>query len=121
MISGIDVAETRHIHYAIGGHYGFRVDYHDFGRVMKLREELVLPGPAHWRSTSPLEQGMRSSDDGRMLKREVTLGSHTQAPPEIHSLYIEDVQIASGDPKGEYSLYLWLDGKRLRSFRFRVE
>ena len=121
VVRGIDVTETRHIRYTIGAHYGFRVDYHDSGHVMKLRQKFVLPGPAQWKSASPPSRNTQSSDSGRILIREVTLGSRKAAPPEIHSIYIEDLQIASGDPRGEYALHLCLDGKPFRTFHFRVE
>jgi hypothetical protein len=120
-INGIDVTETRRIPYVVGAHYGFRVDYHDTGHPMTLREQFDLPAPAHFRSVSPPEQRMFSSDGGRTFTREVQLGSHTPAPPEIHSLYVEDIQVARGDPKGEYTLKLWLDDKPLRDFQFYLE
>src|SRR5437879_2058917 len=39
VINGIDIVETHHIPYTVGAHYGFRVDYHDIGRPVTLREE----------------------------------------------------------------------------------
>jgi hypothetical protein len=49
------------------------------------------------------------------------LGSHTPAPPEIHGIYIEDLQIAPGDPKGDYTIQLSLDGKAWKAFQFKIE
>ena len=121
VINGIDVTETRHIPYVVGTHYGFRVDYHDSGHPMTLREQFDLPATARFRSTSPSEQRMVSSHGGRTLTREVQLGSRTQAPPEIHSLYVEDVQIAQGNPRGKYTVKLWLDDKPLKDFEFYIE
>ena len=121
VINGIDVIETRNLPYVVGAHYGFRVDYHDVGHPMTLREQFDLPAPVHFRSASPPEQRMFSSHGGRTLTREVQLGSHTRAPREIHSLYVEDIQIARGDPKGEYTLKLWLDDKPIRDFQFYLE
>jgi hypothetical protein len=121
LINGVQVAETRHIPYAVGTHYGFRLDYHDTGHPVTLREKFDLPGPAHWRSTSPRAQRMSVTRGERTLTGEVQLGSRTAAPPDVHSFYIEDIQIASGDPKGQYSLKLWLDDKPFKDFRFYVE
>jgi hypothetical protein len=121
LIKGVDVTETSQIPYAIGTHYGFRVDYYDRGHPIMLREQFDLPGTAHWHSTSPSEQHMASIRGGRTLTREVQLGSQTAAPPSIHSFYIEDLQIAEGDPKGEYTLKLWLDDAPFKDFRFYVE
>jgi hypothetical protein len=121
LVNGIDIVETRHIPYTVGTHYGFRVDYHDTGKPVMLREEFHLPAPAHWRSSSPSLQRISLTRDGRRTTREIQLGSHTAAPPNIHSLYIEDVTIALGDPKGEYTLKLWLDDKPFRDFSFRIE
>jgi len=121
LVHGIAVTETRHIPYIVGAHYGFRVDYHDSGHPITLREQFDLPAPARWHSTSPPEQRMLASRGGRQLTREVQLGSYTLAPPAIHSFYIEDVQVARGDPKGEYTLKLWLDNKPFRDFQFDIE
>ena len=104
VVRGIDVSETRHIPYVVDAHYGFRVDYHDTGHPMMLREEFDLPASARWHSTLPPEQRMVSSDEERTLTREVQLGSRTPAPPEIHSLYIEDLQIARGHAKANCTL-----------------
>jgi len=121
LIRGVDVTETRRIPYVVGTHYGFRIDYHDTGHPITLREQFDLPAPAHFRSTSPSEQRMAASRGGRTLTREVQLGSRTASPPEIHSLYVEDIQVARGDPKGEYSLKLWLDDRRFKDFQFYIE
>jgi hypothetical protein len=121
LVRGIDVTETRHIPYVVGAHYGFRVDYHDSGHPMTLREQFDLPAPARFRSTSPPEQRMVSSHGGRTLTREVQLGSRTRAPAEVHSLYVEDIQVARGDPKGEYTVKLWLDGRPFKDFQFYLE
>src|SRR6266566_1510460 len=94
VVNGIAVTETRHIPYIVGAHYGFRVDYHDSGHPITLREQFDLPAPARWHSTSPPEQRMLASRGGRQLTREVQLGSYTLAPTAIHSFYIEDVQVA---------------------------
>jgi hypothetical protein len=121
LINQLGMTETRHIPYVVGTHYGFRIDYHDTGHPVTLREQFDLPGPASWHSTSPPEQRMLASRSGRTVTREVQLGSHTRAPPDIHSFYIEDIQIARGDPKGEYSVKLWLDDKSLKDFQFYIE
>jgi len=121
VINGIDIVETRHIPYTVGTHYGFRVDYHDAGKSLTLREEFHSPASAHWRSSSPSPQRMSQTRDGRTMTREVQLGSHTPAPPEIHSLYVEDIQIAHGDPRGQYTVTLWLDGKPFKEFEYILE
>jgi hypothetical protein len=121
MISGIDIIETRHIPYTVGAHYGFRVDYHDIGRPIALREAFHSPSPVHWRSSSPSPQRMSHTSDGRTMTREIQLGSSTPAPPEIHSLYVEDIQIARGDPRGQYSVKLWLDGQPFKDFQYVLE
>jgi hypothetical protein len=121
LIRGIDVTETRRIPYVVGTHYGFRVDYRDTGHPITLREQFDLPAPAHSRSSSPPEQPMTSSHGGRTLTREVQLGSRTVSPPEVHSLYVEDIQIARGDPKGQYALKLWLDDRPFKDFQFYIE
>jgi hypothetical protein len=121
LVNGLDIVETRHIPYTVGTHYGFRVDYHDTGKPVTLREEFHLPAPARWRSSSPSPQRMSSTRDERTMTREVQLGSHTAAPPDIHSLYIEDIKIALGDSKGEYTLKLWLNDRPFRDFQFRIE
>src|SRR5262245_50316281 len=91
LINAVGITETSHIPYAVGTHYGFRIDYHDTGHPMTLHEQFDLPGPARWHSTSPQEQNMVISHGGRILTREVQLGSHTRAPPDVHSFYIEDI------------------------------
>ena len=116
-IDGLSVAETHRIPYAVGTHYGFRIDYHDSGRPVILREEFHLPGPAHWHSA----QKFVAHSHGRIMTREVQLGSYTPAPPEIHGIYIEDLQIAPGDPKGDYTVQLSLDGKAWKDFQFSIE
>ena len=116
-IDGLSVIETHHIPYAVGAHYGFRVDYHDSGRPVILREEFHLPGLAHWRSA----QKFAAQAGGRIMTREVELGTHTPAPSEIRGIYIEDLQIAAGDPKGDYTVQLSLDGKAWKNFQFRIE
>jgi len=121
LINGIDIVQTRHIPYSIGAHYGFRVDYHDTGKPVTLCEEFRSPAPVHWRSSSPSSQRMSRTPDGRTMTREVQLGSHTPAPPGIHSLYVEDIQIARGDPKGQYIVRLRLDGKPFKKFEYTVE
>ena len=121
LINRLGITETRHIPHAVGTHYGFRIDYHDTGHPVTLRERLDLPGPARWHSTSPPEQRMVASHSGRTFTREVQLGSHTPAPPDVHSFYIEDIQIAHGDPKGEYALKLWLDDRPFSDFQFYIE
>jgi len=121
VVNGIGVTETRHIPYVVGAHYGFRVDYHDTGRLITLREQFDLPAAAHFRSTSPSKQRTVESRGGRTLTCEVQLGSHTPAPPAIHSLYVEDIQIARGDPKGKYTVKLWLDDKPFKDFEFYIE
>jgi hypothetical protein len=121
LVRGIDVTETRHIPYVVGAHYGFRVDYHDSGHPMTLREQFDLPAPGRFRSTSPPEQRMVLTHGGRTLTREVQLGSRTPAPPGIHSLYVEDIQIVRGDPKGEYTVKLWLNGRPLKVFEFFLD
>jgi len=121
LITGLAVTETRHIRYVVGTHYGFRIDYHDIGRVMKLREQFELPGPANFRSKSPPEQFMLASHDRRTWIREVQMGSHTPSPPEIHSFFIEDIKIARGDPKGKYTVRLWLDDRPFKDFEFYIE
>ena len=84
-IDGLSVVETHHIPYAVGTHYGFRIDYHDSGHPVIVREEFHLPGPAHWHSAQKFVAHSR----GSIMTREVQLGSHTRAPPEIHGIYIE--------------------------------
>ena len=121
VINGIDIVETHHIPYTIGAHYGFRVDYHDIGRPVTLREEFHSPAPVHWRSSSPSPQRMSQTSDGKTMTREIQLGSHTRSPPEIHSLYVEDIQIARGDPRGQYTVKLWLDGKPFKEFEYVLE
>jgi hypothetical protein len=121
LITGLGVTETRHIRYDVGTHYGFRIDYHDTGRVRKLREQFELPAPANFRSKSPPEAFMLASHDGRTWTREVQIGSTTPSPPEIHSLFIEDIQIARGDPKGKYTVKLWLDDRPFKDFEFYIE
>lgn len=121
VINGIDITETRRIPYVVGAHYGFRVDYHDSGQLITLREQFDLPAPAHFRSTSPSEQRMTESRGGRRLTRQVQLGSHTPAPPAIHSLYVEDLQIARGDSRGRCTVKLWLDDKPFKDFEFYLE
>ena len=121
LIRGVDVTETRRIPYVVGTHYGFRIDYHDTGHPITLREQFDLPAAAHFRSTSPSKQRMVESRGGRTLTCEVQLGSHTPAPPAIHSLYVEDIQIARGDPKGKYTVKLWLDDKPFKDFEFYIE
>jgi hypothetical protein len=116
-VDGLSVSETRHIQYAVGTHYGFRVDYHDSGRPVVLREEYHLPGPAHWRSA----QKFVAHNGGRIMTREVELGTHAPAPPEIHGIYIADLQIAPGDPRGDYNVQLSLDGKAWKHFEFSIE
>jgi hypothetical protein len=116
-IDGLSVVETHHIPYAVGTHYGFRIDYHDSGHPVILREEFHLPGPAHWHSAQKFVAHSR----GSIMTREVQLGSHTRAPPEIHGIYIEDLQIARGDPKGDYTVQLSLDGKAWKDFQFSIE
>jgi hypothetical protein len=121
LINGVSVTETHYISYAVGAHYGFRVDYHDTGHPVTLREQFDLPAPARWHSTSPPERPMLSSHGGRTLTTEVQLGSRTPAPSDVHSFYIEDIQIARGDPKGEYTVKLWLDDRPFKDFRFYIE
>jgi hypothetical protein len=121
MINGVSVTETQHINYAVGVHYGFRVDYHDTGHPMTLREQFDLPASARWHSTSPHEQRMVPTRDGRTLTREIQLGSRTPAPSDVHPFYVEDIQIARGDPKGEYIVKLWLDDRPFKDFRFYIE
>jgi hypothetical protein len=116
-VDGLSVAETHHIPYAVGAHYGFRVDYHDSGRPITLREDFQLPGPAHWYSA----QKFVASAGGRIMTCQVQLGSRTPAPPEIHSIYIEDLQIARGDPKRDYRIKLFLDDKAWKEFQFTIE
>ena len=116
-IDGLSVSETRHIPYAVGAHYGFRVDYHDSGRPVILREEFRLPRPTLWHSA----QKFMPHAGGRIMTREVQLGTHTPAPPEIHAIYIEDLQIAAGDPRGDYTIQLSLDGKAWKNFEFTIE
>ena len=59
MINGLKVTETAHIPYQVGTHYGFRVDYHDSGRPIILREEFhyldQAIGAAHKSSQHKLE------------------------------------------------------------------
>jgi hypothetical protein len=121
VINGIDIVETHQISYTVGAHYGFRVDYHDIGRPVTLREEFHSPAPVHWRSSFPSPQRMSQASDGKTMTREIQLGSHTPSPPEIHSLYVEDIQIARGDPLGQYTVKLWLDGKPFREFEYVLE
>jgi hypothetical protein len=116
MINGLKVTETAHIPYQVGTHYGFRVDYHDSGRPIILREEFHLPGPSHWSSA----QEFTAQAGGRIMTREVKLGSHTADPPKIHSMYVEDLQIAPRDPKGDYTVLLSLDGKVWKNFKFTI-
>jgi hypothetical protein len=121
LVNGVQITETRRIPYTVGTHYGFRLDYHDTGHPAKLREQFDLPARAHWRSTSPPDHRLSASRGGRTLTREVQLGSRTAAPSNVYSFYIEDIQIASGDPKGQYSLKLWLDDRPFKDFQFYVE
>jgi hypothetical protein len=116
-VEGLHVTETRHIPYAVGTHYGFRVDFHNSGRPITLREEWHLPGPAHWKSA----QEFVASAGGRIMTREDQLGSRTPDPPKIRSIYIEDLQIARGDPKGQYRVKLSLDDKAWKEFEFTIE
>jgi hypothetical protein len=67
LVNGVQVAETRRVPYTVGTHYGFRLDYHDTGHPVMLREQFDLPGPAHWRSTSPPDQRMSASRGGRTV------------------------------------------------------
>ena len=115
-IDGLSVAQTHRIPYAVGTHYGFRIDYHDSGRPVILREEFHLPGPAHWHSA----QKFVAHSPGSIVARSSARQSHA-TPPEIHGIYIEDLQIAPGDPKGDYTVQLSLDGKAWKDFQFSIE
>jgi hypothetical protein len=121
LISNLHIDETHKIPYAVGTHYGFRVDYHDAGKPLTLREEFRSPAPAHWRSSSHSRREMSIKNNGRTMTCEIQLGSHTAAPPEIHSFYLEDIQIVRGDPRGEYTLKLWLDDKPFKEFHFTLQ
>jgi hypothetical protein len=54
------------------------------------------------------------------MTREGKLGSHTADPPKIHSMYVEDLQIAPRDPKGDYTALLSRDGKVWKNFKFTI-
>jgi hypothetical protein len=40
---------------------------------------------------------------------------------QIHGIYIEDLQIARSDPRGDYSVQLSLDGNAWKRFKFQIE
>jgi hypothetical protein len=97
-----------------GQAYGWRLRFRTQREGAALREELELPiAPKVW--NSPLSgQGFKVSPDGRT--------GITELDAEFNEGVLMNAwQVADGDPTGDHVLRLYVEGKLVRTFKFKVE
>jgi hypothetical protein len=121
-VHGTDVIPTTQIHYRLGARFGYQLNFpRDLG-VIKIREELFLPGPSRWvidlssDKTLTRHDVIQQSRDGSMRIRECELADYG-AGGWFRSSY----KLSPGDPRGAYKIRLWLNGRPPKEFNFRVE
>lgn len=96
-----------------GQTYGWRLKLRTKREVVALREEVQLPvAPKTWNSAIP-EAEFRVSPDGRTG---VTMADATLTDGTLMNAW----KVAEGDPLGEYSIKIYLDGKLVRTFKFEA-
>lgn len=105
---------TTDVPYVPGGDpFGWVVRLKTTKTTVLLREELQLPAPAA--TWGPVQSGREISADGRSATtvRSVDLDSHL---PFISNFW----QVGAGDPKGEHTVRVFIDGHKVGEFNFQV-
>jgi hypothetical protein len=121
-VHGIDVIPTTQIHYRLGTRFGYQLNFSRDVGVIKVRQEMFLPGPARWAidpssdKTLTRHDVIRQSRDGSLRIRQFELAGYG-AGGWFRSSY----KISPGDPQGAYKIRLWLNGRPPKEFNFRVE
>jgi len=108
------IKPTATIPLTTGQAYGWRLRFRTKREGVALREELELPvAPKIW--NSPLSgEGFKVSPDGRT--------GITAVDAELSDGVLMNAwQVADGDPAGGHVLRLYVEGKLVRTFKFKVE
>jgi hypothetical protein len=93
--------------------YGWRLRFRTKLESVSLREELQLPAaPKVWNSPNEGE-GFKVSPDGRTATTEVD--AELQDGVLIHAW-----GVAPGDPSGDHVIRVFIQGKLVRTFKFKV-
>lgn len=107
----IKAADT--IPFKEGQAYGWRLRFRTQREGVALREELQLPAkPKNW-ETPDAGQKFKISPDGRTGTTEVDALLDG-------GMLMNAWKIAEGDPTGDHVLRLYIEGKLVRTFKFKV-
>jgi hypothetical protein len=96
-----------------GQAYGWRLHFRTKRETVAVREEFELPvAPKSW-DTPPAGTDFKVSPDGRT-------GITTANAALDEGMIMNIWQVADGDPPGEYVIRLFVEGKLMRTFKFKV-
>lgn len=105
-----EVLETKTIKHAVGSPYGWRLHVDSISEVVQVREELVLPAPGNWNTFG----ATTVSEDKRIGVSNFNL-------PVYKGTIENSWAVAEGDPKGEHTIRVWVDGVPAAEFNFEVK
>ena len=103
------IVETRRIDTAKHPGFGWRLEFEGRRQTIRFREEFMLPSPAQtWQvgheTTVAADRASAVTEGDRRLGSEMTLRNAW-----IHT---------EGDPKGQHTMRIWVDGKLVREIDF---
>jgi hypothetical protein len=110
----IQILPAKSIPLVPGQLFGWRLRFHTKREMLALREELVLPAaPKEW-SSDDGDPAYKISPDGKTAT--------TEAEVVMDDGIIQNMwSVADGDPSGDYEIRLFIEGKLVRTFKFKVE
>jgi hypothetical protein len=100
------------IPYQVGAEYGWLIEVTSTAQETRIKEVLELPAAGNWGTQPPPPpEGIRRisheiSDDMRTQTEEFAVDARSGVT------FLERYRIAEGDPKGSYTLTLFVDGQR---------
>ncbi|MCL2760994.1 MAG: hypothetical protein FWD70_05040 [Desulfuromonadales bacterium] len=104
--------EAAVIPFKVGGNFGFIMKINTDQPKVQIKEELILPAPGNW---GPEENGFSISKD---RKTGTVIQEAESSDGEIY--YSGAWEFAEGDPTGNYTINVYLDGQLVKTFNFTV-
>jgi hypothetical protein len=112
---GVVIKSADTIPFKEGQAYGWRLRFRTARESVKLKEELQLPSrPKSWDTPGDAAQNFKVSPDGRT-------GTTDLEAVLDGGVLMNAWKIAEGDPTGDHVLRLYVEGKLVRTFKFKIE
>ena len=106
--------ETSEVSHRVGQAYGWIIELRSGPGVVEWREVLELPAPAEQWNVDPSSGATKVSNDRRAATKSKRVRTENGVIANFWS-------VAPGDPRGDYRVEVFVNGKRAAVFTFTVE